>query len=360
MKIQSEIFQNLAHLQNSHVDLDAICKEGRLQVGNDVYKISVNSDGKVEARNSKADKFFALISTKFSPNQLQQKETDNRTNLNSISRILTEKKIALEVRQSIAKRDGGPHVQMEGVIRWAQQCLDSTETRAIYKIYSRNSPGLPRMDDSQIKALYKALIELDNMDSINVEPQVKESPQEYINLQSYLDKDSPRARENFYFIRRAEGAAAYQSNSRLTINVKTEYAAPLLQVLASALKEHAYITQGKVSGPKFFTQRTEAAILYMKGDYTAGLRVSEFIRNKLGDDAFVNHTPFSMHKIIPGISYGEHFPESVDSYGQSRSRIVQRALTEKSNFSLPEKLATFFEEAGYDPQFPSFRKESIN
>lgn len=355
MKTQATSFNSIASLQNAQIDFKALRDEGRLQVGDETYKVTVGRDGALVVKDAKAQSFFSLVSTRLSSHKEQPP-----SQAKNLSQILAQKQSAATqaLREVICQRDGGPDVQIDSAVKWAQRCAEPQDARKMYHAYRDDLPGLPPMDEATSQVLYKTLRGLKENYSTKILHQSFDDKEKEFDFDTFLKAQPQAAAQSFYRFQ-PRHQSPLPANSRLTINVKPEYAADLLKALARLTRDNRHIQEGKIAAPGIFGQRTDAAILYLRGDYAANVKIANSIRKALPEEAFVDHTPGCMHRILPGISYAEHVPGDKSSHGRSRSALVHKALNLKGDKPLAEKLAQTFKEAGYHPHFPAFRLNSF-
>lgn len=356
MKTPMVSFSNVSGLQNASLDLKALRHDGQLKVGDEVYIVTSGDDGKLVIKDSKAREFFSYVTDHISSHKAHAHQAQRE-----VARILGEKQAlaAQELREAICARDGGPDVQIASAVNWAQQCNKPQDKLAIYNVYRHESPGLRPMDEETTQVLFKTLAQWGKSRSVGIRHQSHDGKKEPFDIETFV-KDRPYlAYKGFYRFENSRPHFSLPSNSRLSINVQPQYALDLLKALIKLMKENRSVLDGKIAAPGEFGQRTDNAILYLRGDYDAGLKIAEMVRQALPEAAFVEHTPGCMHRIAQGVSYAEHVPGHSSSHGQSRAQLIQEALAIRGDKPLKEKLATVFKKAGYHPQFPAFRLRSL-
>lgn len=356
MKTPMVSFSSVSMLQNASLDLKALRQDGQLKVGDEVYTVTSRQEGALVIKDSKTKEFFSYVS-----DHLSSHKSDSNQARKEVARILAEKQAlaAQELRKAIGARDGGPERQIASAVSWAQRCESPQDKRAIYNVYRTEMPGLPPMDEETTQALFKTLMQWGKNRSVCIRHQSHDGKKEPFDIDTFR-KDKPQfAGIGFYRFESSIPHFSLPCNSRLAINVQPQYASDLLTALIKLMKENGSVLDGKIAAPRDFGQRTDSAILYLRGDYDAGLRIAEMVRKALPEDAFVEHTPGGMHRIAQGVSYAERVPGHSSSHGKSRTEFIHEALAMRGEKPLKDKLAKVFKKAGYHPQFPAFRLGSL-
>ena len=358
MKMPPISFRNLADLENAQINFKELSKEGSLEIDGHNYKITVRSDGGVSASSSKADKFFSSLADKFSSAKKKPEQLAGKSQSQVISQILENKRkvMASVISQEIAQRDGDMKMQLHSAVRWAERSAQQSDPKSIYKSYTNELEEKFPMSAAQASSLFDALKKADLR--VKIQHQSFDSDPDAFNLSSFLKFEPEIARSGFYrFNPTLERDAP--PTSRITINIKPEYASKLLDVLIALMRKHSEIKEGKIAGPELFGVRTDSAIVYLTSDYFTGLKVAKAISNSIPEEAMISHVPSCMHRISTGLSYSENLPGDNTSHGVSRSELISKALTMKGGGTLEEKIAQRFSAAGYHSNFLAFRKESI-
>lgn len=130
----------------------------------------------------------------------------------------------------------------------------------------------------------------------------------------------------------ARPKAPDQSSSRLTMNIDPRYsrhAAHSLSRLVTQQADNPTVTQAKIMGPDKLGQRTDDAVLYMRGhDDRKARQTAANLSAMMDPQGMVEHTPFGMTRLGTGISYAETVGGDSTSHGSARKKIIAAAVAE--------------------------------
>lgn len=167
--------------------------------------------------------------------------------------------------------------------------------------------------------------------------------------------------------------ASDSNKSRLTLNFKPSHATEAADGIASLIQDqfsNPTVSQAKMMGPDKLGQRTDDAIVYFSGaNYNAARDTAANLEAKVSADAFANHTPFGMERVLKGnkgrswfkgISYAETAPGGSSSHGSERKRIIAAAVQNfrdlggKTQRDMEGHIGYQAYRHGYNPGAPAF------
>ncbi|AHF70154.1 T3SS effector HopA1 family protein [Pseudomonas cichorii] len=379
-------FSSVEALKSSDVDIHALKSQGRIEVNGKHYDIRAAADGKISvSRHDKQavfDKFFNgtahLLGGQSPRSQITQALNEKAASASSsapatprLERMLGKRFDAQQARveqgqsssatNAVRPENGTPQGKetFASLYEWAKKAKKIKEPtkEKIYDVFKDNRPKVTPMARTEQDAYLRRLSRIDAHAGINVWPQSMDAASpEHRRLDIYM-KHHPNIRKEFYRISPDPVREKSENMGRLTIGVHPQYAEQLIKTMAAMVQKEDSIHSGKVDGPQSYGSRTDSAILYVKGDYQKAQELGQKLKimSGLPAEAFISHTPPSMHTIDQGLSYAETVKGQSSSHGDSRAAIILDALKRKGG-SLETKLKAALADNGYNPENPAFRR----
>ncbi|KEQ18352.1 T3SS effector HopA1 family protein [Endozoicomonas numazuensis] len=270
-----------------------------------------------------------------------------------------------EVQQGIINQRHISHVQgpaRKALQHWAEEAArmslnseKSTQT-CVRDLYRRDCPKqAPRpLTNTDARMLLGTIVRLEKKYDL-----LRVSMREFnVGVASMLD--SPNFRETQYFF-------AFQDlpdegtgdGSRLTLNLHPDKVKEVIEVLVEMMHQAPWselIRKTKIQALSRLGKTTDCLVVYCTFSPDQVMALAQAVDEKIPKGFRLEHTPFGMERIYTGIAYSERKEGDSGSHGNSRNKVICRALRRcrhNSDLDLTRILNEELLLSGYDPENPA-------
>ncbi|MDW6001974.1 T3SS effector HopA1 family protein [Vibrio mangrovi] len=404
-------FSSVEALRQSDVNPLVFALKGKINVGGQTYSVKLQTSGEFQVKRDDEHKpgFFQsaseLLSHRLSdghissrssriaevlnkkpsplkagyhapqPPQIQPFRTPGRkteTPAADVPAFATPPRVKKQQASDIASSSNTKHSSSSAQVKSSLLAVTKEAGAAYKKLPSRDSSDIETTLSDNCPKNLKPLNEQQTRHMVHTMDKVCQHYEGRLSIRSQFTDVSP-VKIPYSQTARAPHSAGSDSNirierldqkfpedkapSRITINVKPEYAAQLGKVISHVVSRNPH-TAGKVIAPTSQGQRTESAIIYMHPDYKKAKEMIGRIKELMPPEAFVNHHTIGMHPVETGFNYAElsdiDNEEARGSYCRSRAIVIDEAIRNKKSGSLEQKMTDTFSAHGYHKENPAF------